>query len=162
MHLIYKKFLILPKTWMNFFSWPKFDEGCWNYHMLPVRSRVVSILPSGTKKNGKIVSDYFAVMGIILRWFGHYFALVGKIDTTSFTRECSCMLCPNVENFCPNNGQFFGFGDATASPASPCRTLMGTSCKPVSVEWQAKFRDKQFLLSIRFTASKLGVTQRAL
>ena len=36
------------------------------------------------------------------------------------------MLCPNVENFCPNNGQFFSVGDATASPASPCRTLMGT------------------------------------
>jgi len=29
---------------------------------------------------------------------------------------CS-LLCPNVENFCPNNGQFFSVGDATASPA---------------------------------------------
>jgi len=33
--------------------------------MIPVRSRAVSILPSGTKKNCKIVSDYFAVLGII-------------------------------------------------------------------------------------------------
>jgi len=41
--------------------WPKFDEGCWNYHM-----RAVSILPSGAKRNGKIVSDYFAVLAIIL------------------------------------------------------------------------------------------------
>jgi len=35
------------------------------------------------------------------------------------------MLCPNFENFCPNNGQFFSVGDATASPASSCRALMG-------------------------------------
>jgi len=56
--------------------------------------------------------------------FGHYFALVGKIDTNSLIYERSCTLCPNVENFCPNNGQFFSVGDATASPASPCRKLM--------------------------------------
>jgi len=43
---------------MKFFSWPKFDEGCWNYHMIPVHSRAVSILPSR--------SDYFAVSFIIL------------------------------------------------------------------------------------------------
>jgi len=48
-------FLILPKTLLKFFSWPKFDEGCWNYHMIPVHSRVVFILPSGAKENGKIV-----------------------------------------------------------------------------------------------------------
>jgi len=36
--------------------------------------------------------------------FGHYFALVGKIDSISLTFECSCILCPNVENFCPNIG----------------------------------------------------------
>jgi len=35
--------------------------------------------------------------------------------------ECSCILCPNFENFCPNNGQFLSVGDATASP---CHTLM--------------------------------------
>jgi len=59
-------------------------------------------------------------LGIFCR-FGHYFGLVGKIDTTSHTRDCSCILCPNVENFCPNNGQFFSVEDATASP---CCTLM--------------------------------------
>jgi len=59
-------FLILPKTLSKFFSCPKFDEGCWNYHMIPVHSRAVLILPSGAKKNGKIVSDYFAVFTIIL------------------------------------------------------------------------------------------------
>jgi len=59
-------FLILPKTVLKFFSWPKFDEGCWNYHMIPVHSRAVFILPSGAKKNGKIVSDYFVVVAIIL------------------------------------------------------------------------------------------------
>ena len=105
---------------MNFSSWPKFDERCWNYHMIPVHSRAVTNLLSGTKKNGKIVSEYFAVFPIILRLIGHYFALVGQINTTSLTRECSCILCPNVENFCPKNGQFFSFGNATASP---CRML---------------------------------------
>jgi len=59
-------FLILPKMVLKFFSWPKFDEGCWNYHMIPVHSRAVSILPPGAKKHGKIVSDYFAVLAIIL------------------------------------------------------------------------------------------------
>jgi len=61
---------------------------------------------------------------IVCRWFGYYFALVWKIDATSLTCECSCILCPNFENFCPNNGQFFSVGDATASPASLCRTLV--------------------------------------
>jgi len=34
--------------------------------MIPVHSRAVFILPSGAKKNGKIVSDYFVVVAIIL------------------------------------------------------------------------------------------------
>jgi len=46
-------FLISPKTLLKFFSWPKFDEGCWNNHMIPVHSMTVFILPSGAKKNGK-------------------------------------------------------------------------------------------------------------
>jgi len=60
-------FLILPKTLLKFFSWPKYDEGCWNCHMIPVISRAVFILPSGAKKKGKIISDYFAVLAIILQ-----------------------------------------------------------------------------------------------
>jgi len=59
-------FIILPKTLSKFFSWLKFNGGCWNYHMIPVHSRAVSILPSGAKKNVKIVSDYFAVLVITL------------------------------------------------------------------------------------------------
>jgi len=59
-------FLILPKTLLRFFSLPKFDEGCWNYHIIPVHSRAMSILPSRAKKNGKMVSDYFTVLAIIL------------------------------------------------------------------------------------------------
>jgi len=59
-------FLIFPKTLSKFFGWTKLDEGCWNYHTIPVHSMAVSILPSGAKKNGKIVSDYFAVLAIIL------------------------------------------------------------------------------------------------
>jgi len=59
-------FLILPKTLLKFFSWPKLDEGCSNYHMIPVHSKAMTILPSEPKNNGKIVSDYFAVLAIIL------------------------------------------------------------------------------------------------
>jgi len=103
-------FLIVPKTLSKFFSWPKFDEGCWNYHMILVHSRALFILPSGAKKNGK----YWT---LFCRWFGYYFASVWKIDTISLTCEGSCILCPNYV-------QFFLVGDATASPASPCRTLM--------------------------------------
>ena len=33
--------------------------------MIPVYSRADTLLPSGAKKNGKIVSDYFAVLAII-------------------------------------------------------------------------------------------------
>jgi len=51
---------------MKFFSWPKFGEGCWNYHIIPVHSKAGYILPPGVKKNGKIVPDYFAVLAIIL------------------------------------------------------------------------------------------------
>jgi len=58
-------FLILPNTLLNFFSWPKFDEGCWNYHMIPIHSRAVFILLSG-QNNGKLFSDYFAVLANIL------------------------------------------------------------------------------------------------
>jgi len=45
--------IILPKTLLQFFSWPKFDEGCWNYHMIPVHSRAVFILPWGQKRMAK-------------------------------------------------------------------------------------------------------------
>jgi len=91
--------------------------------MIPIHSRAVFILPSGAKKNGKIVSDYFAVLAIILLLFcvtlenRHYL----------ITYECCCILCPNCENFCPNDGQFFSVGVVTACPASSCRTLMGAS-----------------------------------
>jgi len=34
---------------MKIFSWPKFDEGCWNHHIIPVHSNAVSILLSGVK-----------------------------------------------------------------------------------------------------------------
>jgi len=50
----------------------------------------------------------------------------GKIDTASLKCERSCIICPNVQNFCPNNGQFSSVGDATASP---CRTLMPAGTK---------------------------------
>jgi len=41
---------------MKFFNWPKFDESCWNYQMISVHLKAVSILPSEAKNNDKIVS----------------------------------------------------------------------------------------------------------
>ena len=117
-------FLILPKTLLKFFSWPKFDEGCWNYLMIPVHSRAVFILPSRAKNNGKIVWDYFAVLSVILPLIWLLFCLSLENRHYLITYECSCILCLNFENFCPNNGQFFSIGDVTVSPASPCRMLM--------------------------------------
>jgi len=105
-------FLILLKTLVKFFSWPKFDEGCWNYHTTPVHSRAVFILPSGAKMNGHF---------LLLIWL--LFCLSLENRHYLIACECSCILCPNFENFCPNSGQFFSVGDATASP---CRTLMQT------------------------------------
>jgi len=48
--------------------------------MIPVHSRA---LPSGAKKNDKIVSDYFAVLAITLPLIWLKFCLDWKIDTTS-------------------------------------------------------------------------------
>jgi len=54
----------------------KFEEGCWNYHMIPVHSRAVSILPSVAKQNGKnSFRLFFRFWTIFCHWFGHYFAL---------------------------------------------------------------------------------------
>jgi len=66
MFLFYSNVSNFTQNVIKFFSWPKFDEGRWNYHMISVQSRAVLILPSGAKKNGKIVSDYIAVLAIIL------------------------------------------------------------------------------------------------
>jgi len=70
-------FLILPKTLLKFFSWPKFDEGCWNCHINPIHSKAMFILPSGAKKWQNSLrlfcrfGQYFAVdLVIILPQFG--------------------------------------------------------------------------------------------
>ena len=136
--LIYSNVSNFSQNLNECFGGLKFDEGCWNYHMIPVSSRAVSILPSGVKKNGKIVRLFCR--------FCHYFALVGKIDSTSLTRECSCILCPNDEKFFLNNGQFFSFGDATASPASPCRTLMVATTTA-----RRESRETPFLCAVSYT-----------
>jgi len=60
---------------MNLFSWPKVDEGCWNYHTILVHSKAVSIFLSGAQKNGKIVLDYFAVLATILTLIWPLFCL---------------------------------------------------------------------------------------
>ena len=124
---------------------PKFDEGCWNYHMIPVHSREVSILPSGANEqqnnsqNGKIVSDYFAetilpFWLLFCRWFGYYFTLVWKIDTTSLTCEWSCMLCPNFEHFFPNNGQFLSVKNLQPHTIRLCVHKNTTELKLVHLE----------------------------
>ena len=78
----------------------------------------VTVLPSG--------SVYFAVRGK-KEWensLSKAFAVDGNTDTSSLKCEYSCIIFQNVQNFCPKNGQFSMVGDAIASPASPCRTLM--------------------------------------
>jgi len=119
-------FVILPQTWLKFFScpnsmkavgittWFQFTQGqCLFYH-------------HDQKRKSKKRTFWL----LFYRWFGYYFALVWKIDTTSLTCECSCILCPNMANFS-------ALGNATASPASPCRTLMRTSVatSPVALRW---------------------------
>jgi len=66
MLLFYSNVSNFTQNVSNFFSWPKFDECYWNYHMIPDHSRTVFILLSGAKNNGKIVSDYFSVLSGIL------------------------------------------------------------------------------------------------
>jgi len=51
--------------------------------MIPVHSRPVFVLPSEAKKNGKIISDCFAVLAIILPLIWLLFCLSWKIDATS-------------------------------------------------------------------------------
>jgi len=57
----------------EFFSLPKFGGSCWNYHMIPVHSKAVPNLPSGAKKNGKIISDYSQIYN--LRFISDYFVV---------------------------------------------------------------------------------------
>jgi len=102
---------------MNFFGWPSLMKAVGITTWFQFTQAQCLFCQQGQK-------EWQNSLRLFCRWFGHYFALFGKIDTTSLTRECSCMLCPNVENFCPNYGQFLSFGDAIASPASPCCTLM--------------------------------------
>jgi len=44
------------QTLNEVFNWPKIDEGCWNYQLIPFHLKAVSVLPSKAKKNGKMVS----------------------------------------------------------------------------------------------------------
>jgi len=83
---------------------------------------------------------------LFCRWFGYYFTLVWKIHTTSLACEYSCILCQNFENFWPKNGQFFSVGDATASSASLCRTLMldGTRDNKQVWSWHPMFEPEPF------------------
>jgi len=50
-----------------FFSWRKFDEGCWNYHEIPVQSKEVYVLPSGAREWQNNLR--------LFCHFGHYFAV---------------------------------------------------------------------------------------
>jgi len=42
-------FLILPKTLLKFISWPKFDEGCWNWHMILFKKMIGLTMRSVTR-----------------------------------------------------------------------------------------------------------------
>jgi len=38
MLLLYSNVSSFTQNLIKVFSWPKIDEGCWNYHMIPVNS----------------------------------------------------------------------------------------------------------------------------
>ena len=133
--------LKLPKIEWRCSTWPedewsccclsRVDLVCWKLlKLFPIHGNVFNFTQIWIKLSQfaqillRLLKLIFAIWLLFSRWFGYYFALIWKIDTTSLTQECSCILSPNFENFCPNNGQFFSVGDATASPASPFRTLM--------------------------------------
>jgi len=39
-----------------------------------------------------------------------------NLDASSVKCECSCIICPNVQKFCPNNGQFSSIIPGIPSP----------------------------------------------
>ena len=92
----------LPKTWMKVFSWPKFEKA-------------VAITTWFQFSQGQFLfhcqgqKEWQNSLRLFCR-FGHYFALVGKIDTTPLTCECSCILCPNVENLARIMANFSALG----------------------------------------------------
>ena len=105
-----------------------------------MRLKAVSILLTEAKKWQNSLSRGFAVDG--------------KIDTTSLKYGCSCIICPNAENFCLNNGQFQNVGDATASAASPCCTLMVGSVKLLQLSFVIFVAEE--LKEIEFVREKCG------
>jgi len=50
MFLIYANISHFAKNLNEFLNWPKFDEDYWNYQMIPVHLKAVSILQSEAKK----------------------------------------------------------------------------------------------------------------
>jgi len=122
--------LILPKTLFKFLIGPNLMKAAGIATWFQFTQWQCQFCHQGQKR--MVVWDYFAVSLRLFCRFVHYFAVdlftilpqFGNYTLPHYM-ECSCIFCPNFENFCPNNGQFFSFGDVTASPASPCRTLMG-------------------------------------
>jgi len=139
-------FLFSPKFDWSFSHLPRFNWGCWTLPKCSYFTQMFLILPktllklfSGPNcmKAAGITTWYQFTQGQCLfghqgqkEWqrFGHYFSVDLVIICLSLENrhyliacECSCTLCPNLENFFSNNGQFFSVGHATASP---CRMLM--------------------------------------
>ena len=140
-------FLILPKTWITFFNWPKIDEGYWNSHMILVQE--VTILPSG--------SVYFSVRGKKewLNSLSKAFVVDGNTNTTTLKCKCSCIICPNVQNFCPKNGQFCIVGGETASP---CHTLMHKSKRNAAGNCEKVVQPLRLRLRLQTRISHIGST----
>jgi len=71
---------------MNFFNWPKFDERCWNYQMVPAHRQC--LFCHQRQKSSLKGSVYFAMRGK-KEWhniLSRAFAVDGKIDIES---ECN-------------------------------------------------------------------------
>ena len=65
------------------------------------------------------------------------------------------IICPNVENFCPNNGQFFSVGDATASPSRIrlcCVLKQGSKTRSSMRQSNLQLQNQAALMSRRIRA----------
>jgi len=145
-------FLFSPKFDWSFSHLPRYNWGCWTLPKCSYFTKFFQILPKTLDQFDLVgpnlmkaagITTWFhftqgqclfchqrqkiivwAVLAIILPVIWLLFCLHLENRFYLIECECSCILCPNFENFCPKNGQFFIVGDATASLASPCRTLM--------------------------------------
>jgi len=101
------------------------------------------------QNNLRLFCSFFIILPLI--W--SLFCLILENRHYLITCECSCILCPNFEKFCPNNGQFLSVGDATAYPSSPCRMLVSADYRNDVCTWPTLEGANQFILTTTAVSS---------